>query len=60
VSGTGAVDVDSPVENITFVVSAPRGGFLSLRQAPRNTIERFTQAQILARQVLFVHNGKFF
>ncbi|CAB3369577.1 Hypothetical predicted protein [Cloeon dipterum] len=53
----GAVDVDSPVENITFVVSAPRGGFLSLRHAPRNPIERFSQAQLLAKHVLFVHTG---
>jgi hypothetical protein len=56
---TGATDVDSPLENITFLVTAPRGGFLSLRTAPRQPIERFTQAQLTSRQVLFVHTGMY-
>jgi len=52
-----AVDPDDTAKSLTFTVSAPVNGFVSFLAAPGTPIARFTQAELEAGQVLFVHRG---
>lgn len=52
-----AVDPDDPAHALTFTVSAVRGGFLALVDAPQTPVTTFTQADLEARRVVFTHDG---
>jgi hypothetical protein len=52
-----ATDVDSPVPGLTYTLSGVTNGRFELSTAPGVAISSFTQAQLSAGQVRFVHNG---
>jgi hypothetical protein len=52
-----ATDVDDPAAGLLFTVSAVTHGQFELSSAPALAIVSFTQAQIAAGQVLFVHDA---
>ncbi len=52
-----AYDPDDAAGDLKFNVSGPVGGFLAKAAAPRASIEHFTQAELLAGTILFVHDG---
>ncbi len=53
-----ASDVDTLDPSITFTVTtAPTNGQLELTAAPGSAITSFTQAQLIAGQVVYVHDG---
>lgn len=53
-----ALDPDNDASELTFEVSNIRNGFISKTSAPDVSVANFTQAEIEANQVLFVHDGK--
>lgn len=53
----GARDQDTPDTNITFSISSPHCGMVSLDSRPAYPISKFTQHQIASDQVLFTHSG---
>lgn len=53
-----AQDLDSPAEELHFMVTPPSNGHLALKSAPMKAVLNFTQAQIDQGQLLFVHKGK--
>jgi len=53
-----AVDPDDAPEDLTFVVARVTGGALTIKSAPETAVTTFTQADINARRVLFVHDGR--
>ncbi|MGI9379111.1 MAG: polymer-forming cytoskeletal protein [Methyloligellaceae bacterium] len=53
-----ALDPDNDASELTFEVSNIRNGFVSKSNAPDVSVTNFTQAEIEANQVLFVHDGK--
>ncbi|MEM8499380.1 MAG: LamG-like jellyroll fold domain-containing protein [Pseudomonadota bacterium] len=52
-----ASDVDSDDSTLIFTVSGVSGGQFELASSPQVLITSFTQAQITAGQVVFVHDG---
>ena len=54
----GAVDSDSPDTNLTFSISSPHCGMVSLAARPAYPVSRFTQQQLAANKVLFTHTGE--
>jgi cytoskeletal protein CcmA (bactofilin family) len=52
-----AVDPDDTPDHLTYTVSNPRNGFVSLSGQAGTPIVNFTQADIEAGRVLFVHDG---
>ncbi|MEM7776557.1 MAG: cadherin-like domain-containing protein [Pseudomonadota bacterium] len=52
-----AVDPDDAPDDLTFEVSNTSGGMVALTSAPTKPVTTFTQAQINARSVMFVHDG---
>ena len=52
-----AVDPDDTPGHLTYTVSNPQNGFVSLASQAGTPIATFTQADIEAGRVLFVHNG---
>jgi len=51
-------DQDNTAAQITYTVTAaPANGFVALSSAPTVAITSFTQAQIAASQVIYVHDG---
>lgn len=52
-----AVDPDDTPDHLTYKVSNPANGFVSLASQAGTPIVTFTQADIEAGRVLFVHNG---
>jgi cytoskeletal protein CcmA (bactofilin family) len=52
-----ANDPDDKPEDLHFTVSQPRGGHIAFAAAPGTSIKDFTQAQLMAGTVLFVHDG---
>jgi cytoskeletal protein CcmA (bactofilin family) len=52
-----AYDPDDSPDRLTFSVSNAQGGFVALARAPAAAVERFTQADLQAGAVLFVHDG---
>lgn len=52
-----AVDPDDSDETIRFDIAASEGGFVALLDQPRQAVESFTQANLAAGHVLFVHDG---
>ncbi len=53
-----ATDIDNPDSTLSFSVSAVRGGQFELASNPGVEVNIFSQAQLGAGDVLFVHNGK--
>ena len=52
-----ATDVDDAAAGLVFMVNGVTGGHFELVSAPGVAIASFTQAQILAGEVRFVHDG---
>ncbi|XP_063215529.1 chondroitin sulfate proteoglycan 4 isoform X2 [Bacillus rossius redtenbacheri] len=52
-----AIDVDTPPENLTYVVTSSRFGHLAFANSPVFPIEKFTQAHIDSHKIVFVHTG---
>ncbi|KAM3867633.1 chondroitin sulfate proteoglycan 4 [Diretmus argenteus] len=52
-----AQDLDTPPEELYFMVTPPSNGHLALKSAPMRAVLNFTQAHINQGQLLFVHNG---
>lgn len=57
VSDISAFDPDDGAGDLTFTVARPRSGFVARAVAPRQAIERFTQAELLTGAILFAHDG---
>ena len=52
-----AVDPDDTPDHLIYTVSNPENGFVSLASQAGTPVTSFTQADIEAGRVLFVHNG---
>lgn len=52
-----AVDPDDSAADLVYSVTNPTCGFISLKSAPANAVDRFTQADIDAGSVVFTHDG---
>jgi cytoskeletal protein CcmA (bactofilin family) len=52
-----AVDPDDPPETLFYAVTRPSNGFVARSDAPGMPLQRFTQADILAGRMLFVHDN---
>lgn len=52
-----AIDPDDDAKSLTYTVSNATHGFLTLAGAPSSPVERFTQADLEAGRVIFVHDG---
>ena len=52
-----ATDVDDTPADLTFSVTLPRNGHVARADAPDAAIGQFTQADVNAGQILFVHDG---
>ena len=53
----GAEDADSPATNLTFSISSPHCGMVSLASRPAYPVSKFSQHQLATQQVLFTHTG---
>ena len=56
----GAVDNDTPDANLTFSISSPHCGMVSLQSRPAYPVSKFNQLQLSSGQVIFTHTGKKF
>lgn len=54
----GATDNDSPDSNLTFSISSPHCGMVSLKSRPAYPVSKFNQLQLSSGQVIFTHTGK--
>ena len=52
-----AFDPDSGSDQLTYSVERLSNGFVSRASTPTTPIDRFTQAELLAGSMLFVHDG---
>lgn len=52
-----AVDPDDEATTLVFAISNAQGGWVARRGATRQPIEQFTEADIEAADILFVHDG---
>jgi cytoskeletal protein CcmA (bactofilin family) len=52
-----AIDPDDTPDNLTYAVSNAINGYIALAGAAGNSVMNFTQADIEAGRVLFVHDG---
>jgi len=52
-----ALDPDDRPDQLTYRITTVRNGFLALAQAPSAAVYGFTQADLMAGKVLFVHDG---
>jgi hypothetical protein len=53
-----ALDPDDNAKDLRFSISNARNGYVALASAPRKAVSAFTQVDLEARQVAFVHNGR--
>jgi cytoskeletal protein CcmA (bactofilin family) len=53
-----ALDPDDSAQDLRFTVSNVRSGYVALASAPRRSVTSFTQADLEAGQVAFVHDGR--
>lgn len=53
-----ALDPDDASKDLKFAVSNVRNGYLTLSTAPRKSVTAFTQADLEAGRVAFVHDGR--
>ena len=54
----GAEDMDSPDTNLTFSISSPHCGMVSLASRPAYPVSKFSQHQLKSNQVIFTHTGE--
>ena len=54
----GAEDSDSPDTNLTFSISSPHCGMVSLASRPAYPVSKFTQKHLAENKVLFTHTGE--
>ena len=52
-----ALDPDDTAQSLTFTVSKASNGFVMLSSAPKRAVTKFTQADLEAGAVNFVHDG---
>ena len=52
-----ALDPDDHGSDLRFTVTNPRNGFVALLTAPQRAVDAFTQADLEAGRVAFIHNG---
>ncbi|XP_038133239.1 chondroitin sulfate proteoglycan 4 [Cyprinodon tularosa] len=52
-----AEDLDSPADELHFMITPPSNGHLALKSNPMKAVLNFTQAHIDQGQLLFVHKG---
>jgi hypothetical protein len=52
-----ALDPDDVPDNLLYRVSNVRNGYLAMMATPGNPVQGFTQSDLQAGRVLFVHNG---
>lgn len=52
-----AQDLDTPPDELQFMVTPPSNGHLALKSAPMKAVLNFTQTHINQGQLLFVHKG---
>jgi len=52
-----ALDPDDSAKDLKFSISNARSGFVALSSAPRKAVSVFTQADLEAGRVTFVHDG---
>lgn len=52
-----AQDYDTPPENLTYIVHHIYGGYLAEKSSTLHKIEQFTQAQINAEKIYFMHDA---
>ncbi|XP_039764117.1 chondroitin sulfate proteoglycan 4 [Pararge aegeria] len=50
-------DIDTPLKNVTIRVVDIVSGYIAMKGDLENSVDRFTQADIDSRQVLFVHKN---
>jgi cytoskeletal protein CcmA (bactofilin family) len=53
-----ALDPDDSAKDLRFAISNARNGFVALSSAPRRSVSSFTQADLEAGMVSFVHDGR--
>lgn len=53
-----ALDPDSVAKDLRFTISRPRNGFVALTSAPKRAVTTFTQADLEAGVVAFMHDGR--
>jgi cytoskeletal protein CcmA (bactofilin family) len=53
-----ALDPDDNAKDLKFTISNVRSGYLALSTAPRRSVSTFTQADLEAGRVAFVHDGR--
>uniref|UniRef100_A0A665UH47 Laminin G domain-containing protein n=1 Tax=Echeneis naucrates TaxID=173247 RepID=A0A665UH47_ECHNA len=51
-------DADTPTEELVYHVEVPTNGMVALKEAPKEAILNFTQAQINNGEVIFIHEGE--
>jgi cytoskeletal protein CcmA (bactofilin family) len=52
-----AIDPDSPAQALVFAVSKPLNGFVARASASSMAVEQFSQSELLASSIVFVHDG---
>ena len=52
-----ALDPDDNPDQLTYQITSVRNGRMALAAAPNATVYSFTQADLIAGQVMFVHDG---
>jgi hypothetical protein len=53
-----ALDPDSVAKDLKFTVSKAKNGFIALSSAPKRSVTTFTQADLEAGLVAFMHDGR--
>lgn len=53
-----ALDPDSVAKDLRFTISRPRNGFVAFTSSPRKSVSTFTQADLEAGLVAFMHDGR--
>ena len=53
-----ALDPDDASKDLKFTISNARNGYVALSTAPRRSVTAFTQADLEAGRVAFVHDGR--
>jgi cytoskeletal protein CcmA (bactofilin family) len=53
-----ALDPDSVAKDLKFTVSKAKNGFVALSSAPKRSVTAFTQADLEAGLVAFMHDGR--
>ncbi len=52
-----AIDPDDSADNLTYTVADKSNGHIAMSEAPQTPVQHFTQRDLEAGRVLFVHSG---